>query len=340
VRQGSVRVGERVHLAIDAARRDAARLNHSATHLVHAALRHRLGPHVKQAGSLVDPQKLRFDFNHHKPVAEAELVAIEDEVNATVRANLPVTSEEMAYDDAIQAGALAFFGDKYGDRVRVVRMGDYSVELCGGTHVARTGDIGVFKLGGESGVAAGVRRIEAVTGAGALEEIRRHEALLGEIAALLKAGEQEAKPRLEKLLAQQRELEKRIQELQGKLAGGASRDLLADARTVAGTTMLATRVDGLDDQGLRDMADQLRERIGSGVVVLGAVRDDRVLLLAAVTKDLTKRFHAGDILKRLAPMVGGGGGGRPDFAQAGGKDPSRLDAALAAAYDLLGAAGQ
>jgi len=206
--------------------------------------------------------------------------------------------------------------------------------------VARTGDIGVFKLDGESGVAAGVRRIEAVTGAGALDEIRRHEALLGEIAGLLKAGEQDAKGKLEKLLAQQRDLEKRIQELQGKLAGGASRDVLADARSVAGTTVLATRVDGLDDQGLRDMADQLRERIGSGVVVLGAVRDDRVLLLAAVTKDLTKRFHAGNIIKQLAPMVGGGGGGRPDFAQAGGKDPSQLDATLAAAYDLLGAAGQ
>jgi alanyl-tRNA synthetase len=340
VREGRIAVGDRVTLAIDAARREAARLNHSATHLMHAALRHRLGTHVKQAGSLVDPAKLRFDFNHHKAVSAHELVAIEDEVNATIRANLPVTSEEMPYDDALKAGALAFFGDKYGDRVRVVRMGDYSVELCGGTHVARTGDIGVFKLDGESGVAAGVRRIEAATGAGALDAIRRHEALLAEIAALLRAGEQEAKPKLEKLLAQQRELEKRIQELQGKLAGGASRDVLADARTVDGTTVLATRVDGLDDQGLRDMADALRERIGSGVVVIGAVRDDRVLLLAAVTKDLTTRFHAGNIIKRLAPMVGGGGGGRPDFAQAGGKDPTRLDAALAAAYDLLGAAGR
>jgi len=339
VREGTVRVGERVRLAIDAARRDAARLNHSATHLMHAALRHRLGTHVKQAGSLVDPTKLRFDFNHHKPVSESELQSVEDEVNATIRANLPVTVEEMSYDDALKAGALAFFGDKYGDRVTVVRMGDYSTELCGGTHVARTGDIGVFKVDGESGVAAGVRRIEAATGAGALEEIRRHEALLGEIAGLLRAGEQDAKSKLEKLLGQQRELERRIQELQGKLAGGASRDLLADARTVDGATVVATRVDGLDDQGLRDMADRIRERIGSGVVVLGAVRDDRVLLLAAVTKDLTKRFHAGNIIKQLAPMVGGGGGGRPDFAQAGGKDASRLDAALAAAYDLIGAAG-
>jgi alanyl-tRNA synthetase len=340
VREGRIAVGDRVTLAIDEARREAARLNHSATHLMHAALRRRLGTHVKQAGSLVDPAKLRFDFNHHKPVSADELAAIEDEVNAEIRANLPVTSEEMGYDDAIKAGALAFFGDKYGDRVRVVRMGDYSVELCGGTHVARTGDIGVFKLGGESGVAAGVRRIEAATGAGALDAIRRHEAVLAEIAGLLRTGEHEAKPKLEKLLAQQRELERRIQELQGKLAGGASRDVLADARRVDGATVLATRVDGLDDQGLRDMADKLRERIGSGVVVLGAVQDERVILLAAVTKDLVKRFHAGNIIKQLAPLVGGGGGGRPDFAQAGGKDPSRLDAALAAAYDLLGATRQ
>jgi alanyl-tRNA synthetase len=307
---------------------------------MHAALRHRLGTHVKQAGSLVDSSKLRFDFNHHKPMSPDEIAAVEDEVNDVIRRNLPVTSEEMSYDDAIKAGALAFFGDKYGDRVRVLRMGDYSIELCGGTHVARTGDIGVFKVDAEGGVAAGVRRIEAVTGRGALDEIRRHEALLGEIAQLLRAGEQDAKAKLEKLLAQQRDLEKRIQELQGKLAGGASGDVMADARRVDGATVLATRVDGLDDQGLRDMADSLRDRIGSGVVVLGAVRDDRVLLLAAVTKDLVKRFHAGNIIKQLAPMVGGGGGGRPDFAQAGGKDPSRLDAALAAAYDLLGATGQ
>ncbi|HXJ35317.1 MAG TPA: alanine--tRNA ligase [Candidatus Eisenbacteria bacterium] len=337
VRQGAIAVGDRVRLAIDAARREAARLNHSATHLVHGVLRRRLGPHVKQAGSLVDPQKLRFDFNHHKPVSPDELQAIEDEVNAEIRANVEVTQEEMSYDDAIRAGALAFFGDKYGDRVRVVRMGEFSTELCGGTHVQRTGDIGVFKLDGESGVAAGVRRIEAATGAGALGEIRRHEALLGEIAHLLRAGEQDAKAKLEKLLAQSRELEKRIAELQGKLAGGASRDVMADAKQVNGITVLATKVEGLDDKGLRDMADKLRDRIKSGVVVLGGAQGDKVMLLATVTKDLVGTYHAGNIIKRLAPMVGGGGGGRPDFAQAGGKDPTKLDAALAAAYELVGA---
>jgi alanyl-tRNA synthetase len=337
VRRGALAVGERVRLRIDAERRERARLHHSATHLLHAALRRRLGPHVKQAGSLVTPERLRFDFNHHGPVDEGALRDIEDETNTYIRANAEVSSEEMSYDDAIRAGALAFFGEKYGDRVTVVRMGDFSVELCGGTHVARTGDIGVVKIRAESGVAAGVRRVEAASGEAALELIRSHEAVLREIGTLLRGPAEEAAAKLEKLLAQQRELEKRIAELQGKLAGGATRDVLADARKVDGITVLATRVEGLDDKGLREMADRLRDRIKSGVVVLGAAQGERALLLAAVTKDLVGRYHAGNIIKQLAPLVGGGGGGRPDFAQAGGKDPARLDEALAAAYDLLGA---
>ncbi|HYR96837.1 MAG TPA: alanine--tRNA ligase, partial [Candidatus Binatus sp.] len=337
VREGALAVGDRVRMRIDAERREASRLNHSATHLLHAALRRRLGEHVRQAGSLVTPERLRFDFSHHRAVDESALRDIEDETNAYVRANAEVTTEEMSYDEAVKAGALAFFGDKYGDRVRVVRMGDFSIELCGGTHVERTGDIGVVKIRDESAVAAGVRRLEAASGAGALELIRRQESLLSDLSELLKAGEDDAKGRLEKLLTEKRELEKRIAELQGKLAGGASRDLLADARHVDGITVLATRVEGLDDKGLREMADRLRDRIKSGVVVLGATQGERAILLAAVTKDLTGRFHAGNIIKQLAPLVGGGGGGRPDFAQAGGKDPARLDEALAAAYDLLGA---
>ena len=338
VEAGAVSVGDPVRLGIDAERREAARLNHSATHLLHAALRHHLGTHVQQAGSLVASDRLRFDFSHHKPIAAAELRAIEDEVNADVRANAEVTTEEMAYDDALKAGAIALFGEKYGDRVRVVRMGDLSTELCGGTHVRRTGDIGVFRLRGESGVAAGVRRVEASTGAGALDAIRQRDELLQEIGQLLRGPADEAAARIEKLLQQQKELERRIAELQGKLAGGASQDLLAGARRVDGATVVATKVDGLDDKGLREMADRLRDRIQSGVVVLGAAVDGRALLLAAVTKDMVGRFHAGNIIKQLAPLVGGGGGGRPDFAQAGGKDPSRLDEALAAAYTLLGAA--
>jgi len=338
VRRGTIAVGDRVRLRIDAERREAARLNHSATHLLHAALRRRLGAHVRQAGSLVAPDRLRFDFSHHRPVGIEELRAIEDEVNAWVRANAEVTSEEMAYDDAIRAGALAFFGEKYGERVRVVRMGEFSTELCGGTHVRRTGDIGLVHIAGESGVAAGVRRLEATTGAGALAAVRRQEEILAGLSRLLRSpNEEEAAAKLERLLAQQRELERRVAELQGKLAGGASRDLLADARRVDGITVLATRVDGLDDRGLREMADRLRERIGSGVVVLGTERDGRALLLAAVTPDLTPRYHAGNLIKQLAPLVGGGGGGRPDFAQAGGRAPEKLDEALAAAYGLLGA---
>jgi len=337
VRQGALTVGDRVRMELDTAWREGARLNHSATHLLHAALRRRLGEHVKQAGSLVTPERLRFDFSHPKPVSPEALREIEDETNTYIRANVEVWSEEMSYEDAIRAGALAFFGEKYGDRVRVVRMGDLSVELCGGTHVRRTGDIGVLKIRGEGGVAAGVRRLEAVSGEGALELIRSREEVLREISTLLRGPAEEAAGKLEKLLVQQRELEKRIAELQGKLAGGATRDLLADARQVDGITVLATRVEGLDDKGLREMADRLRDRIKSGVVVLGAALGERALLLAAVTKDLTGRYHAGQIIKQLAPLVGGGGGGRPDFAQAGGKDPARLDEALAAAYDLLGA---
>jgi alanyl-tRNA synthetase len=335
VRDGTLAVGDRVRLAIDTGRREAARLNHSATHLVHAALRNRLGTHVKQAGSLVDPEHLRFDFNHHEPVGQDALLAVEDEVNAFVRANIPVTTEKMSYDDAIRAGALAFFGDKYGDRVTVVRMGDFSTELCGGTHVARTGDIGFFRLDSESGVAAGVRRIEAATGQGAIAQVRREIRNLDEARDLL--GSDDLAGRIERMRADLRERDKRIAELQGKLAGGATRDVLADARRVNGITVLATRIDGLDDKGLREMADRLRERIKSGVIVLGTALGERAVLLAAVTKDLTGRYHAGNIIKQLAPLVGGGGGGRPDFAQAGGKQPDRLDAALAAAYELLGA---
>src|SRR5882724_323416 len=294
---------------------------------------------VVRAGELAvgAPERLRFDFSHPKPVDDGTLRDIEDETNAYIRANAEVTTEEMTYDDAIRAGALAFFGDKYGDRVTVVRMGDFSTELCDGTHVQRTGDIGVLKIRGESGVAAGVRRLEAVSGEGALELIRSHEAVLRDISALLRTPGEEAAARLEKLLAQQRELERRIAELQGKLAGGASRDLLADARHVDGVTVLATRVEGLDEKGMREMVDRVRDRIKSGVVVLGAADGERALLVAGVTKDLTGRYHAGQIIKQLAPLVGGGGGGRPDFAQAGGKDPARLDEALAAAYELLGA---
>ncbi len=333
--RGAVHTGESVRLRVDRHRRDAARLNHSATHILHAVLREHLGKDVRQAGSLVAPERLRFDFNYSGPVAEETLRRMEDDANTHIRGNAEVRTEEMAYADAIKAGALAFFGDKYGDRVRVVRIGDYSTELCGGTHVARAGDIGVLKLRGETGVAAGVRRIEALTGEGALEWVRGREVALREVADLLRGSEDDVTTRVSRLVAQQRELEKQLKQLQGKLAGSQSDELLQQARTVDGIKVLAAEVDGLDDNGLRDLADRLRQQIGSGVIVLGTARGDRALLLAAVTKDLTKKYHAGNIIKQIAPLIGGGGGGKPDLAQAGGKDPAKLREALEAVYQLV-----
>jgi alanyl-tRNA synthetase len=336
VLQGGVAPGDQIRLLVDEARRDRIRLNHSATHLMHGVLRERLGTHVRQAGSLVAPDRLRFDFNHTSPIPAAELEDMEDEVNARIRANVECLSEEMAYDEAMKRGALAFFGDKYGDRVRVLQMGSFSTELCGGTHVQRTGDIGLFKFRGESGVAAGVRRVEAMTGGGALDWIQEREQRLRQIGSTLKASEEETVERLERLLAQSRELERRLEKLQRDQAKSQSGDLLSQARERDGVKVLATRVDGLDDKALRELVDRLKEKLGSGVVALGASDGTKVTLIAAVTKDLTKRFHAGDLIKRIAPVVGGNGGGRPDFAQAGGKDPTRLDEALAMVYELVG----
>ncbi len=333
---GGVAPGDHVRLHVDAVRREQIRLNHSATHLMHGVLRERLGTHVRQAGSLVAPDRLRFDFNHTGPIDAAELGAMEDEINARIRANVECLSEEMAYDEAMKRGALAFFGDKYGDRVRVLQMGPFSVELCGGTHVQRTGDIGLFKFRAESGVAAGVRRIEAMTGGGALDWVQEREERLRQIGSALKASEEEAVDRLERLLAQSRELERRIEKMQRDQAKSQSGDLLAHARERDGLKVLATRVDGLDDKALRELADRLKEKLGTGVVALGASDGSKVSLIAAVSKDLTKRIHAGKLIKRIAPLVGGNGGGRADFAQAGGKDPTRLDEALAMVYELVG----
>jgi alanyl-tRNA synthetase len=333
---GSLTPGDQVRLLVDERRREQIRLNHSATHLMHGVLRERLGTHVHQAGSLVAPERLRFDFNHTGPIDADELVAMEDEINVRIRANIECVSEEMAYDDAMKRGALAFFGDKYGDRVRVVQMGSFSTELCGGTHVQRTGDIGLFKFRGESGVAAGVRRVEAMTGGGALDWIQEREQRLRQIGTTLKASEEETVERLERLLAQSRELERRLEKLQRDQAKSQSGDLASQARERDGVKVLATRVDGLDDKALRELVDRLKEKLGSSVVALGASDGTKVTLIAAVSKDLTTRFHAGDLIKRIAPVVGGNGGGRPDFAQAGGKDPSRLDEALAMVYELVG----
>lgn len=335
VTSGSFAVGDSVELEVDAGRRERIRLNHSATHLLHAALRRHLGEDVSQQGSLVEERRLRFDFSHQGPVPSEVLQTIEDEVNAEIRANHAVAKDEMSFDEAVAAGALAFFGDKYGDRVRVVRMGDYSVELCGGTHVDRTGDIGLLRLLSESGVAAGVRRIEAVTGLGAIELGQQREKLLSQTATLLKSPEDEVPARVERLVAEVRELEKKL----AQASQGQARDLVADligaARESDGAKVIVAAVDGVDPKSLRDLSDRIRAKMGSGVVVLTNTAEDKVSLLVGVTDDLTTRFNAGSLVKELAPLVAGRGGGKPDFAQAGGKDPSGVAALLEKANELL-----
>jgi alanyl-tRNA synthetase len=328
--------GRRVSLRIDRERREAAMLNHSATHLLHYALREIAGRDVHQAGSLVAPERLRFDFAHRGPVAEDRLETIEQEINARIRENAAVTVEEMAYDQALKAGALAFFGDKYGDRVRVVRMGDFSIELCGGTHVHRTGDIGLFKLEAESGVAAGVRRIEALTGEGALEAIRRREKLLDSFGDRLGAREAQALERLERLMAREKELEKNLRALEQKLASGSTAGGAENVREVNGVRVVTRKLERIDPRGLREIADRLRQKYSSAVVALGSdLGDNKAALLVAVTPDLAVRIKAGEIVKQLAPMIGGSGGGRSDFAQAGGRDASRLDQVLERVISLV-----
>ncbi len=335
VSSGAIQTGDRVRLILDTARREATRLNHSATHVMHAALRQVLGSHVRQAGSLVTPERLRFDFTHTSPVTPDELEQIETLVNTHIRDNAQVSSDDMSLNEALKSGALAFFGEKYGERVRVVRMGDFSTELCGGTHVGRTGDVGLFKLKAESGVASGVRRIEATTGDSALGWVRHKERLLKEVGTLVKGAEEEVADKIERLLARQRELEKQLAALQSQVAGSQSDTLLRKARQLNGINVLASRVEGVDAAGLREMADRLRDKLQPAVIVLGLVKDKRVSLLATVSKDMTERYRAGELMKQLAPIVGGGGGGRSDFAQAGGKDPARLDDALQKVYELI-----
>ena len=333
--QGAVHTGDSVQLSIDALRRAAIRLNHSATHIMHSALREILGSHVRQAGSLVTPDRLRFDFTHTSPVKDDVLDEIENLVNHYIRENAAVTSEEMSFTDAIQKGALAFFGEKYGEIVRVLRMGDFSTELCGGTHVSRTGDVGLFRFRAETGVASGIRRVEAVTGEGALNWVRQRERVLKDMGRILKGSEEDALERLEKLLSRQHELEKQLDQLQSQLAGSQSDDLASHVRQTNGVNVIASRVEGVDQKALREMADTLRDKHHPAVVVLGATNGAKVSLLAAVSKDLVQQYHAGKIIKAIAPLVGGGGGGRPDFAQAGGKDPTRLDEALQKVYELI-----
>ncbi len=335
VKKGRIQVGDRVHLVVDPGHRRRTVLNHSATHILHSVLREELGAHVRQAGSLVAPDRLRFDFNHGGAIAPDKLEGIEAKVNERIRLDAEVRIEESSYDEAVRRGALAFFGEKYGERVRVVRIGDFSTELCGGTHVHRSGEIGIFKLQTEGGVAAGVRRVEAVTGEGALDLIRRYEQSLKEIGELVRASADETVERVRRLLQQQRELEKEIERLRGQFGRNQIPDLLVKKQKIGDTTVLIAEVDGVDAKQLREIADQLKEKMGSGFVFLASPGENSVTLVASVSADLTKRFHAGNVIKEVAPVVGGGGGGRPDFAQAGGKEPSKTDEALKRVWEII-----
>jgi alanyl-tRNA synthetase len=335
VRKGRIQTGDAVHLAVDAEFRRRTMLNHSATHILHAVLRRELGNHVRQAGSLVAPERLRFDFSHTGAIPEEKLAAIEAHVNRHIREDAGVSIQESSYEDAIRHGALAFFGDKYGDRVRVVKIGDFSTELCGGTHVNRSGEIGIFKLPFESGVAAGVRRVEAFTGEGALDLIRSYEQKLKEIGNLVRGSADDAVEKVKKLLDRQKELEREIEKLRGQFEKDQIPELLTKKQSVDGANVLVSQVDGVDAQQLRDVADQLKQKLGSSVVVLASAGDSNVNLVVSVSPDLTRRYHAGNIIKELARIVGGGGGGRPDFAQAGGKEPAKIAAALKRAEELI-----
>jgi alanyl-tRNA synthetase len=336
VEAGSFRKGDIVTAQVDAATRQSTVLNHSATHLLHAALRKVLGQHVQQKGSLVAPDRLRFDFSHTQPVSPLELETIEGMVNAEIRRNEAGHIRHMAYDDAIKSGAMALFGEKYGDEVRVLSFGGFSTELCGGTHVGRTGDIGLFRITGEGGIASGIRRIEAVTGEAALESVRATEATLKRIAGNLRATPAELEGKVAQLLDQQKKLEREISGLRAKLASGGSTDLAAQAVKINGVSVLAAKIEGADAQSLRDAADQYRSRLGDAVVVLGArVADDKVSLVASVSPQVSGKVSAGVLIGQVAKIVGGRGGGRPDFAQAGGNDPSKLDDALQAVPGLI-----
>jgi alanyl-tRNA synthetase len=329
LKTGYLRIGDTLTAHVNALARARAAWNHSATHLMHAALRKVLGEHVTQKGSLVDPQRTRFDFSHDKPMTRDEIRAVEELVNREIRHNHPVEPRIMKYDEAIKTGAMALFGEKYGDEVRVIRMGDFSTELCGGTHVSRTGDIGFFKVTSETGIAAGIRRIEAVTAEGALEFVQNEHQQLMEIAGTLKAQPQEAVTKIAQIQDQVKALEKELARLKSKLAASQGDDLIEQAVDVKGIKVLAANLDGADGQALREMLDKLKDKLKSAAIVLSAVSDGKVALVAGVTPDLTAKVKAGELVNFVAQQVGGKGGGRPDMAQAGGTNPSALPQALA-----------
>src|SRR5437588_5439650 len=334
VTRGRIREGDRLRAHVDPRLRFGAARNHTATHLMHAALREVLGPHVKQYGSLVAPNRLRFDFAHFSPVRPSQLEEVEGLVNERIRANAHVDTKVMGIAEAVQAGALAFFGDKYGEEVRVVEINAFSKELCGGTHCRHTGEIGLFKLVSEGGVAAGVRRIEAQTGEGAYELLKQREAELRALADILKTNPADVVTKARQLVTTQQEKEAELEKLKARLASGGTGGG-GETRVVAGVPVYIQRVDGLEMNDLRSLADQVRDKLKSGIVALGTVKDDKASLLVAVTKDLAARRPGGELIKPLAAEIGGTGGGRPEMAQAGGKQIDRLDAALAQAATVV-----
>ncbi|ABC31885.1 alanyl-tRNA synthetase [Hahella chejuensis KCTC 2396] len=331
VSEGEIKVGQTVTAEVDRHKRKATALNHSATHLLHAALRKVLGDHVAQKGSLVDPERLRFDFAHFEPMTQEQIRQVESIVNAQIRANTSVSTEVMGMDAARERGAMALFGEKYGDTVRVLAMGesDFSIELCGGTHVERTGDIGMFVIASEAGTAAGVRRIEALTGQPAENWVQSSDALLRDIAVLVKGNRETAADKVRALIERSRQLEKEVDQVKAKLASSAGSDLAASAVDVKGLKVLAAKLDGVDRKALMDTVDQLKNKLGQAVVLLASVEDGKASIVAGVTKAESAKVKAGDLVKMVAEQLGGKGGGRPDMAQGGGVELGKLDAALA-----------
>jgi alanyl-tRNA synthetase len=332
--KGALKEGSLVHCSVDPDKRAATGRNHTATHLLHAALRKLLGDHVKQSGSYVSPERLRFDFTHFYSLDRDSIEALEDEVNNNILSNLDVNTRVMETKKALESGVIALFGEKYGEEVRVLRIQGVSSELCGGTHVKATGDIGVFKILSEGSVAAGIRRIEAVTGKEALSYFRSREAELREIYDILKTSEN-ASGKLQKVMADMKELERSVEKLKGKSAADASGTILNSVREIDGIRVVAQRVDGLEPKDLRVMADNVRNGIGTGILLLASEKDGQAAMVAMVTKDLAARFSAGDLLKEVAASAGGRGGGKPDVAQGGTKDIKKLDKALESLYDIV-----
>jgi len=332
---GQCAKGDVFELKVDQGKRRAAAVNHSATHILHSALRKVLGDHVKQSGSLVTDTRLRFDFTHFSAITPEELAAVENEVNGKIRENHGITTREMDMDEAVRAGATALFEEKYGDVVRVVSQGDFSQELCGGTHTQFTGDIGLFRILSEGGIASGVRRIEAATGQKALDRVHSDQAAIEAVANLVKSGKEDVVTRVDALLQEKKSLEKELISIKAKLASKSVKNIDEDIREINGVKVLAKRVEIENPSQLRDLADKFKTKLGSGVLLLGAQSNGKVLLISVVTDDLTKQFKAGDIVKAAAKIVGGGGGGRPDMAQAGGTKPEFLDAALESVYQTV-----